>query len=720
MSVIPNRLDAAGDGINLDLEPLIAPYREHPNLAIRIERLPPQARLSNGRDNGDHTWSLTVDDVGNLRYLPPNGMQQSHTLAVTVIGMDADSATTLDKFDLPISSADEPPSVSLNMDSTTHQPSERDTRTGGARANAARRLNQAALSEQPTEMIENNAAAEPARTLRTRGVQDSTARALPERVSELEASFAHELEVRLAKARSACEAEQNERIAAAVKGVERRSRSKIETLRNKAAESEAHFTKELEQRLAEAQSAWEAEQNEQIAAAVKDTEQQSRSEIETLRNKAAESEAHFTKELEQRLAEAQSAWEAEQNEQIAAAVKDTEQQSRSEIETLRNQAAEAEVRFTMELEQQLDEAEEKFETELRQCVDAAVAEAAEKSETKAAACLEQALQDERAEWSQELAAAKARYEEAEAALEEVRLQAKTQADASDVDDQSDAAVAFRERELEWERTRQEFERLAEEKTRHAVELELEAARNNWQIELQDRLSAAEAEAAARLEESRAQWDAERAALLNEAEKNTQARIKSAKKEFLEQIKAMTSKATHRQRGEEASRVVAPKVRWKKILRKAKRGDAIRRARSRYHLSGLLRRLARVAVFGACVTAAILAYPRIEPIVIESWWPKIASYRNQIRPLLHDVSETLKSHLLDLSNDSRPLALITVPVANVRADASTAAAVVAQLYQNAEVTLLERLGNWLRVRVNSSEGKEGWVHQSLLKDGAKPR
>ena len=668
MSVIPNRLDAAGDGINLDLEPLIAPYREHPNLAIRIERLPPQARLSNGRDNGDHTWSLTVDDVGNLRYLPPNGMQQSHTLAVTVIGMDADSATTLDKFDLPISSADEPPSVSLNMDSTTHQPSERDTRTGGARANAARRLNQAALSEQPTEMIENNAAAEPARTLRTRGVQDSTARALPERVSELEASFAHELEVRLAKARSACEAEQNERIAAAVKGVERRSRSKIETLRNK----------------------------------------------------AAESEAHFTKELEQRLAEAQSAWEAEQNEQIAAAVKDTEQQSRSEIETLRNQAAEAEVRFTMELEQQLDEAEEKFETELRQCVDAAVAEAAEKSETKAAACLEQALQDERAEWSQELAAAKARYEEAEAALEEVRLQAKTQADASDVDDQSDAAVAFRERELEWERTRQEFERLAEEKTRHAVELELEAARNNWQIELQDRLSAAEAEAAARLEESRAQWDAERAALLNEAEKNTQARIKSAKKEFLEQIKAMTSKATHRQRGEEASRVVAPKVRWKKILRKAKRGDAIRRARSRYHLSGLLRRLARVAVFGACVTAAILAYPRIEPIVIESWWPKIASYRNQIRPLLHDVSETLKSHLLDLSNDSRPLALITVPVANVRADASTAAAVVAQLYQNAEVTLLERLGNWLRVRVNSSEGKEGWVHQSLLKDGAKPR
>lgn len=668
MSVIPNRLDAAGDGINLDLEPLIAPYREHPNLAIRIERLPPQARLSNGRDNGDHTWSLTVDDVGNLRYLPPNGMQQSHTLAVTVIGMDADSATTLDKFDLPISSADEPPSVSLNMDSTTHQPSERDTRTGGARANSARRLNQAALSEQPTEMIENNAAAEPARTLRTRGVQDSTARALPERVSELEASFAHELEVRLAKARSAWEAEQNERIAAAVKGVERRSRSKIETLRNK----------------------------------------------------AAESEAHFTKELEQRLAEAQSAWEAEQNEQIAAAVKDTEQQSRSEIETLRNQAAEAEVRFTMELEQQLDEAEEKFETELRQCVDAAVAEAAEKSETKAAACLEQALQDERAEWSQELAAAKARYEEAEAALEEVRLQAKTQADASDVDDQSDAAVAFRERELEWERTRQEFERLAEEKTRHAVELELEAARNNWQIELQDRLSAAEAEAAARLEESRAQWDAERAALLNEAEKNTQARIKSAKKEFLEQIKAMTSKATHRQRGEEASRVVAPKVRWKKILRKAKRGDAIRRARSRYHLSGLLRRLARVAVFGACVTAAILAYPRIEPIVIESWWPKIASYRNQIRPLLHDVSETLKSHLLDLSNDSRPLALITVPVANVRADASTAAAVVAQLYQNAEVTLLERLGNWLRVRVNSSEGKEGWVHQSLLKDGAKPR
>ncbi len=89
-------------GIPLDLAPLLAPFARHKELSLRIERLPDQARLSRGRNNGDRTWSLTPAELDGLRFLPPEGMDRAQTLAVRIFSLDGDYAATLALIDFPV------------------------------------------------------------------------------------------------------------------------------------------------------------------------------------------------------------------------------------------------------------------------------------------------------------------------------------------------------------------------------------------------------------------------------------------------------------------------------------------------------------------------------------------------------------------------------------------------------------------------------------------
>src|SRR5260221_5626780 len=75
--------------IPVALAPLLSPYKRHGRLSLRIERLPRTARLSAGRNNGDNSWSLTLDQLEDLTYLPPQGMAETHSLAVRIIGLDS-------------------------------------------------------------------------------------------------------------------------------------------------------------------------------------------------------------------------------------------------------------------------------------------------------------------------------------------------------------------------------------------------------------------------------------------------------------------------------------------------------------------------------------------------------------------------------------------------------------------------------------------------------
>src|SRR5260370_33382014 len=64
--------------------------------------MPQLARLSAGRNNGDNSWSLTLDQLEDLTYQPPEGMYEAHSLAVRIIGLDG-GGSKLAVLDFPVS-----------------------------------------------------------------------------------------------------------------------------------------------------------------------------------------------------------------------------------------------------------------------------------------------------------------------------------------------------------------------------------------------------------------------------------------------------------------------------------------------------------------------------------------------------------------------------------------------------------------------------------------
>ncbi|MBN9569568.1 MAG: hypothetical protein J0H30_00570, partial [Alphaproteobacteria bacterium] len=89
-----------------DLGPAVAPYKKKGRLSIRVERLPHQARLSQGRNNGDRSFSLTLDELEDLEYLFPESLESAHSLAVRIISLDGGDGSTLAVLDIPVSPAD--------------------------------------------------------------------------------------------------------------------------------------------------------------------------------------------------------------------------------------------------------------------------------------------------------------------------------------------------------------------------------------------------------------------------------------------------------------------------------------------------------------------------------------------------------------------------------------------------------------------------------------
>ena len=92
--------------IPLELSVLASPFREYGRLSVRLERLPPKARLSAGSNNGDATWSLMLDELDGLEYLPPKGFAEDHTLLVRIVCIEDGDAATLAQFDLLVSPTD--------------------------------------------------------------------------------------------------------------------------------------------------------------------------------------------------------------------------------------------------------------------------------------------------------------------------------------------------------------------------------------------------------------------------------------------------------------------------------------------------------------------------------------------------------------------------------------------------------------------------------------
>ncbi|HVZ67847.1 MAG TPA: SH3 domain-containing protein [Rhizomicrobium sp.] len=81
--------------VPLDLLPLLQPFKKRGRLSVRVEKLPIQARLSAGRNNGDRSYSLMMDELEDLEYLAPEGTDPRPVLSVRVISLDDGDASTI-------------------------------------------------------------------------------------------------------------------------------------------------------------------------------------------------------------------------------------------------------------------------------------------------------------------------------------------------------------------------------------------------------------------------------------------------------------------------------------------------------------------------------------------------------------------------------------------------------------------------------------------------
>ena len=88
--------------VPLDILPLLTPFKKRGRLSVRVEKLPIQARLSAGRNNGDRSYSLMLDELEDLSYLAPEGTDPRPILSLRIMALDDGDAATIALRDLPV------------------------------------------------------------------------------------------------------------------------------------------------------------------------------------------------------------------------------------------------------------------------------------------------------------------------------------------------------------------------------------------------------------------------------------------------------------------------------------------------------------------------------------------------------------------------------------------------------------------------------------------
>ena len=92
---------AGAKPIPLPLTPMVLPYMRQARVAFRIERVPQTARLSRGRKNDDHSWSLSDTEIKDVAYVPPRDGAIPPTLAIRVVRVDSGDTLGVIEVQMP-------------------------------------------------------------------------------------------------------------------------------------------------------------------------------------------------------------------------------------------------------------------------------------------------------------------------------------------------------------------------------------------------------------------------------------------------------------------------------------------------------------------------------------------------------------------------------------------------------------------------------------------
>jgi colicin import membrane protein len=700
-ATLARAMEDGESAVALELAPLIAPYRKHGRLSLRVERLPHRARLSRGHNNGDRSWSLMSDELDGLTYLPPKGPAQSCTLGIRIVSLDAGDGTTLALLDYPVAAE-------------------------GAVAPAAPRhapeVDQAELRRLRDELARTKAqAAEQENSFRAaRGTWESDLQA------QLAASSALANDA-LERQRAAWEQAPKTQPRPADMSAE--IRRQIEAALAKA---EKEWKAGEAERLARAEAGWEARAAKALSEAGAQIEKaRTRSAAETAREKSDEAERRRLRDELARLKKLLGAKESEFSETR---------------ESARKMAEEA-----------LAGAEQAWREREAQNLSAARAQWQERSER---ALAEATAQFERAEAARAKAGA-SRLKDAEAELEALKddlahaneILADRENDIADMqarlDEAADRTPAIETREAEIERLKSDLagvRGVVAERERDIVEAraQMERARQDWQRQSEARFAEALAEwkkgEAARLiaaeaqSQEQAQGQLTRMAQrlkqvegeLKEARAQAEALrqrgdaedVKKLRREFGHLQSALAERETEiaqlRLDGEHA------RERWtadaRMSLQNAEhqwKAEAENAEERKLQRQGLKRTARDVALVASVSVIAVMLYLHFDLGALINLFPPLAAIV-ETTPA-PPAPQPVQAAKPNPAASALPLAVV-VRSANVRATPSKTADVIATLPRDSAVAVLEHHGNWVRVKITgANKNREGWVYTTYLKD-----
>jgi hypothetical protein len=232
-----------------------------------------------------------------------------------------------------------------------------------------------------------------------------------------------------------------------------------------------------------------------------------------------------------------------------------------------------------------------------------------------------------------------------------------------------------------------------------VEAAVERAREQWQIELTERLAEAEAcwtdKSEKRLAIARGTAQRAESALedLRRELVRTQATLAAQEKELSE-----TRSAHERER-----------ERWRQSPAAAQQAKAARDLQFQRRAKIALRLILDLALTVLVMALAMVTSERAAPIATDVWRHETGP-NGDLRPLLQRAGIPVKDA------GASPRTFVDAPVANLRAHPAKGAPIVGTLSRDVEVTPMRRHGRWVLVRIGSGADQwQGWVADASLKE-----
>ncbi|MDE1937534.1 MAG: SH3 domain-containing protein [Alphaproteobacteria bacterium] len=642
--------------IPLALGPLVSPYKKRGRLSFRIERLPPSARLSAGRNNGDHSWSLAYDELDELRYLIPESLDEPHTLAVRVIARD--DGATLAVIEVPVLAEANAAATSPDADLAEKTAFKQKLDA----ALAARRAARLSESDDGRTMVWD-----------TRGVGEHQ-EALPVIHSS---DVSSRTDVAATRGSSDAEIRRLTDECAAVRAALTDRDAELKQMRLAADTAHERLRQEADAALSDARTAW-------------------------ISGETA------------RFAEAEAQWRATAAKELSAATARGDHVA-EELRRLRDEAAAARAALTdreaelAQMRQTVDSARARVWQE----TDAAVSKARSVWKDAEAARLTEAEAQWRAQSAKDMAAMVARYEKAEAALKLIQAGAAIPAERDEVNreiqhlrnEHATARAALASREAELKQARLEAEQMREN-WRQEANAAVSKAKSAW-----------EAGEAARLTDAEAQWRAQltkavaaaRAEAARDHGKEMELQRLRKKVSVLEETLAERERALVNARQAEgrnddfASRGSRIVIRTSRQWSAVEPRDEDRPVVTHHYL--------RDAVVAACVVAsAIFFYPAILPYVPQN----VLTQFSLAGSSSGETSSPVMRHTTAAPVAKPPEAVVLRDV-NVRAEPSPTAAIILTMRHGLKVSVLKKQGHWTLVQGAGGNNQvlQGWVFTSFL-------